>query len=125
MFEKECALALRLGMTYEQYWCGDVDAMIPFALYYYQKSREEFIFRDTAAWLNGQYVMIAFSKVMSEAFSKKGSPSKIKYPEEPLYMNTFDENAEARRRERELKKAHANFLAAVHNMGMTIQETAS
>lgn len=125
MFEKECALALQLGMTYEQYWCDDVDIMIPFALYYYQKSREQFISRDTTAWLNGQYVMIAFSKVMSEAFAKKGSPSKIKYPEEPMYIDTFDENAKARRQEREARKAHANFLAAVHNMGMSIQETAS
>lgn len=124
MFEKECALALQLGMTYEQYWEGDIDAIIPFALCFYDKSRAEFRERDTLAWLVGQYVMIAFSKVMSEAFSKKGSPSKIKYPEEPLYTDSFDKNAKARRQEREAIKAHANFLAAVRNMGMSISETA-
>lgn len=121
MFENECAIALQLGMTYEQYWYGDIDAMVSFALFYKQKRRAEFITNDMNAWLAGQYSLVAFAKVMSDSFSKKGSPSRVKYPEEPMYTTAFDERAKLKKEEREVKKSYNNFMATVRAMGMSIQ----
>lgn len=122
-FQEECPLAMTLGMTYEQYWYGDPEMFVAYAELYKRQSKTEFTERDTLAWMIGSYVDAAVGHVISVAFGERGKP-KAHYPDQPVYVAEVDETAKAKKREREARKFEANFLAAVHNMGKTIEEAA-
>lgn len=123
VFTEDCVLAMNLGMTYEQFWYGEPDMFVAYAKLYARQNKTSFAEQDTLAWMIGSYVDAAFGHVMSEAFGAKGKP-KAKFPDQPVYITEVDENAKALKREREARKYEANFLAAVHNMGKTIEEAA-
>lgn len=113
MFEDECALALELGLTYSEYWEGELSMMVPFAKFHIKKLREDFISKDTLAWLIGSYVCTAVGTNLESMTAKKGSPKKIKYPEQPLFIDVFDEEAARKKQERETLRSYNNFLAAI------------
>ena len=123
IFNEECSLAMTVGMTYEQYWYGEPEMFAAYADFYKRKSKSEFVERDTLAWMISSYVDAAVGHVMSAAFGERGKP-KSHYPDQPVYVTEIDENAKAKKREREARKFESNFLAAVHNMGKSIEEAA-
>lgn len=123
VFTEECTLAMSIGMTYEQYWNSEPEIFLAYAKLYKRQTKADFAEQDTLAWMIGSYVDAAVGHIMSAAFGTKGKP-KAKYPDQPVYITEIDENAKAKKREREARKFEANFLAAVHNMGKTIEEAA-
>ena len=98
--------------------------MVPYAQLYKQKLRDDFVQTDTSAWLIGSYVCTAVAVNLSAAFGGKGSRTKNKYPTRPLFIDEFDEQAEQRKRENEVKRSYFNFLAAVQSNGMSIKQAA-
>lgn len=123
IFMEECTLAMMMGMTYEQYWFSEPEIFLAYGKLYKRQTKAEFAEQDTLAWLIGSYVDAAVGHVMSAALGEKGKP-KAKYPDQPVYVTEIDEAAKAKKQEREARKYEANFLAAVHNMGKTIEEAA-
>jgi uncharacterized protein YlxW (UPF0749 family) len=117
-------LALTFGMTYEQYWEKEPELFFIYAKYYQSKSKNDFAEQDTLAWMIGNYVCIAVGVNFSAAFGEKGKP-KAKYPQQPMFVSELDETAKAKKQERKAIANQANFLAAVHAMGMSIEEAAS
>lgn len=98
-------------MTYDQYWDGEPEMMIAYAKAYVNQQKEDWIRRDTDAWLEGQYVYTAVGTVMANAFSKIGS-KKVEYPNKPLFGDVFDEEAKERKQKAELERLEMGFLFA-------------
>ena len=83
LFEKACPFYMSIGMTYNEFWEGDV-ALPKFYLVAYKKREERRIEQvDHAAWLNGLYTKRAYEVVLSNAFAKKGTPPQ-QYYEQPM-----------------------------------------
>ena len=97
--------------------------MVPFAKLYKQKLRDDFVQNDTSAWLIGSYVCTAIAINLSNAFKKKGAKAE-QYPDHPLFINAFDEQAKQRKKEHEVERSYLNFLAAVQASGMKIEKAA-
>lgn len=82
---------MAIGMTYDQYWYGDVCMVRAYAEA--EKERQRRL--DEEAWLNGAYVYRAVSAALSvsEFFREKGQKP-LQYPKEPLtYKKEEDPNA--------------------------------
>lgn len=97
--------------------------MVPYAQLYKQKLRDDFVQNDTSAWLIGSYVCTAVATNLVNAFGKKGA-KRIEYPNRPMFIDEFDEQAEQRKKEREVRRSYLNFLAAVQANGLKIEEAA-
>jgi hypothetical protein len=103
-----CSQVLTIGVTYDEFWHGDPE-IVKFAIASNTiKQRNDAIQNDVQAWNTGRYVMLAVSAVLSHAFSKSSS---AKYPSEPIIAYELDEQLKAQKKERELRKMHADFLA--------------
>lgn len=116
----ESESALYMGMSYYDYWDGDPEMFFGVARLFKRKRDERFSEMDTQAWLIGAYVLNAVSINFNAAFGKKGAP-KQKYPEAPMFAEQNSEEAKMKKQEREMKRSHANFLAAVQMMGKQIK----
>lgn len=100
VFERLCPRYMAYGMSYENYWHGDPWAMRAYKQANNLKNRQT----NEMMWINGMYVTNALSVVLSNAFSKKGTPPK-KYLEKPLdiFPKTDAEiEAEKEQKQREL-----------------------
>lgn len=99
---------LAIGVTYDEFWHREAE-VTRYAIEAFQVSeRNRVIAEDTMAWNAGRYVMIAVGTIMSQAFSKG---SRAEYPTEPMIATELDEKLAEQKRERELRRAHADFLA--------------
>lgn len=81
---------MAIGMTYDQYWYGDVCM----ARAYAEADKERQRRLDEEAWLKGAYVYRAVSAALSvsEFFRGKGQKP-LQYPKEPLtYKKEEDPN---------------------------------
>ena len=95
---------MALGMTYDQYWYGDVHMVRAF----YKADRLRQKRMNEEAWLFGAYVYKALDASICNAFREKGTP--VKYPEAPVWKDEWlgeEERKEsfAEREEREEKEA--------------------
>ena len=99
---------MAVGVTYDEFWHGDPE-IVSYAIEVAGvRQKNEVIASDTLAWNTGRYVMLAVGVVLSQAFSKSSS---AKYPTEPMVAYEIDEELKAQKRERDLRKSHADFLA--------------
>lgn len=101
-FEKHLPYFLSVGMTYEQYYDGDVDLCK-----YYRKSDE--IKKDRQnemLWLQGLYIYDALIKV-APAFRSMGASKPDDYPKEPYPLT---EKEQLRREERDTKKRFEQMI---------------
>lgn len=99
---------MAIGVTYEDFWHGEPE-IVRYAIESYEvQQRAAVIQADTTAWNTGRYVMLGVGVVLSSAFSRN---SQVKYPTEPVLAYEMDERLKEQKRERELEKAHADFLA--------------
>lgn len=93
-------------MTYEEFWKGS-----PYLAVAYrkaeQKRRET---KNTYLWLQGKYVLDAFTCVMSAAFGKKGKKP-ISYPKEPYRITPLTEEEKKEQAEKARNKFVANLNA--------------
>ena len=88
------------GMTYDQFWNGDVHAHRA----YREAHRYTLMEKNRVAWLQGQYVYAAIGawSPIIRAFSKARRPGE--YPDKPFEID------ERERREREEQEARAKYL---------------
>lgn len=99
---------LAIGVTYDEFWHGAAE-ITRYAIEAYEvRERNRIVGDDLLAWNTGRYVMFAVGVVLSQVFSKS---SNAKYPSEPMIATELDEKLAEQKRERELQKAHADFLA--------------
>jgi hypothetical protein len=112
---------MQLGMSYRDFWYGEPEQFVFQAEWYKRKSKDKFAQQDTMAWIIGSYVDRAVAHVVGSAFGEKGKPTPT-YPDQPVYLAEIDETARELKRQRELRKQEANLLAALRNMGKTIEE---
>lgn len=106
LFDKMCPFFMSCGMSYDLYWHGDPYA--PRMFYKAQKLQNER--HNQEMWLQGLYIYNAFSVVLSNAFSKKGSkPAKYIEKPFPLYPPTKEEREAEALKERQ--KAIRSFQA--------------
>ena len=105
VFEQACPQYLAMGMTYEQYWDGDVLAHKAFR----EAKKLRLAEANQLAWLQGMYVYEVLMDVTPylKAFSK-GRPKP--YPKEPYDL--FKEQREARE-EREARERYERIKAGV------------
>ena len=99
---------MAIGMSYDDFWHGE-PRKVGFTIateHIVQKQRA--IEQDVLAWTTGRYVMQAVGVVMSQAFSKN---SNARYPSEPELMYQLDEDLARKKRDREILKQQADFLA--------------
>lgn len=106
LFDKMLPFFLACGMPYDLYWNGD--PYLPRAYYQAQKMQNER--KNQEMWLQGLYIHNAFSVVLSNAFSKKGSkPQRYIDKPIPLYPKSKEEREAEAIKERE--KAIRSFQA--------------
>lgn len=81
---------LSLGMPYDLYWYGDLDAVDSYEAKFNFELKQKQVNMDTLAWLEGTYVRIAVASALSD---------KVKYPTSPLAINSVvndnDESVES------------------------------
>jgi len=100
---------MAIGVTYEDFWHGDPQ-MVQFAIESERiRQRNHVISDDLLAWNTGRYTMLGVGVVLAQAFSKRGSSAR--YPTEPMMAAELDETLAEQKRERELRRQHADFLA--------------
>ena len=68
-----CPLAIRLGMSYDQFWNDDPDVFWVYLEAYEQEQKARFEYDNSVAFLQGQYFMLAIAQCLQ--FSKH--PKKI------------------------------------------------
>lgn len=124
LFDVECDAALIMGMSYREYWYDEPDIFYVTAKHYKALQEQAAQERDVSAWLTGQYVLSAISVNFAHAFGKAGHP-KPKYPEMPLYVQEHDEQAQIKKRERDMLRSYNNFIAAAQAMGKLSNGAAS
>lgn len=93
---------MAIGMTYDQYWYGDVHM----ARAFYKADRIRQKRMNDEAWLHGAYVVRALEATVGNALRSKGTPP-FEYPKEPIWDDSWDaeEEREINRKEREEKEA--------------------
>lgn len=93
-FEAACPYYMMFGMTYEQFWGGDVCAH---KMYRAKYKLEKEVLRDNNnvfGWANGIYIARAIASVLNG--------SKNAYPKEPMKLfETEADKAEGKQKERE------------------------
>lgn len=103
-----------MGMSYEQYWDEPPILAVTFREAFRLKRELE----NEMAWIQGLYVYDAFSVVLSNVFSKRGS-KKQKYFEQPIDIFPLTK-AEIKRRE---KEEYAKMQKAMEEMIRKQQRT--
>lgn len=103
-FEEVFPYYLAFGMSYEQFWYGSPELVIPYRRADEIRRRR----RNEELWLAGMYTADALASTVGNMFSKQ----KYQYPSEPRPL-TLDEAVERRERERKAKeeKIKAAFTA--------------
>lgn len=103
---------MSIGMSYDDFWNGDVCMVRAFRKAYELKRRQQ----NEALWMQGRYVLDALMATVVNMFSDK-SAEKNEYPSEP-YPVTAEQVAEkeaAERRKME-ERMKADFLALAARM---------
>ena len=101
-FELACPVYMAMGMTYEQFWDGDIWV----AKAYREADAIRRRRKNEELWLEGVYMAEALSATVGNMFSKG---NKHQYPSEPIPITAEEQKA---RREREEKAKMERMKAA-------------
>lgn len=102
---------MAIGVSYDDFWYGP-PALVGASIEAFEiTERNRVVAADFNAWNAGRYVMLAVGTVLSQAFSKS---SQAHYPSEPVVASELDEKLAEQKRERELRRMEAEFLARAH-----------
>lgn len=104
LFEADAPYYLSLGMSYGDYWYGDV-WMIEAVREADKRNRQR---KSEEMWLQGVYVFNAVSAALANAFRGKGKPP-YEYMEEPVRVVPYTEAEKEARAERERQKVIEYF----------------
>lgn len=104
LLDENCPYYLAMGMSYDEYWNGDIDLI----KIYRSKSKIENERTNYNAWLHGRYVYDALVAVAPalNAFSKKPKP--IDYLSEPYKMANI--NYDDSRLQEDTKEIHKSAV---------------
>lgn len=95
---------MSIGMTYEQYWYGDVRMVEAFREA--ERFRQERM--NTEQWLQGLYYYNAVCCALQNAFRKKSDPP-AKYPDEPYDIFPKKETRQEREAREEQERLQAKL----------------
>lgn len=89
-FNELCPFFISIGMTYEQFWYGDLSIAKMYLKAYKIKQERELEMDQWHMWKQGMYIYEAFCDVspVLHAFSKKGTKP-LPYPEVPYGMERY------------------------------------
>lgn len=113
MFETESTLAFKVGLTYDEYWCGEFEILYYYSKGYLDKCKTDYAEQDTLAWMTGSYVLAA----IGAAFSDSKKADAVKYPDSPIFYPEIDARAKEKQEERKIQQFHNNLLAAAAQLG--------
>lgn len=103
-FEEMCPYFMSIGVTYKQFWNGDVYiAKNALKAHRIQNKRD-----NQKMWMQGKYFNEALTTSLANLFKKKGTPPH-QYLSEPYPL---DEKEVKEREERELKLREQKIIAA-------------
>lgn len=102
-----CPLAIRFGMTYEQFWYEEPEMFWVYLEAYEQEQKARFEYDNSVAFLQGQYFMLAIAQCLQ--FSKH--PKKI-YPKKPFNVSKDETPEEIKQMQfMEMRKAEMKARA--------------
>lgn len=104
LFLRDAPYYLSIGMTYDQYWYGDVWLVEQFREA--DRLRQERV--NMEAWLNGMYHYDALCCALQNAFRKKSDPP-AKYPENPYDIFPKKETKQEREAREEAERLQAKL----------------
>lgn len=99
MLDKWCEFYMSIGVTYDEYWNGDTEAL----KFHYEAERQRIKKRNFELWLQGAYIYEGVSIALSNAFAKRGATPK-KYVAKPYdILPKTDEEIEADRKQEQAR----------------------
>lgn len=102
-----CPLAIRFGMTYEQFWYEEPEMFWVYLEAFEQEQKARFEYDNSVAFLQGQYFMLAIAQCLQ--FSKH--PKKI-YPKKPFNVSKDETPEEIKQMQfMEMRKAEMKARA--------------
>ena len=113
-FELACPIYMAMGMSYEQFWDGDVRLVKAYREADAIRRRR----KNEELWLEGVYMAEALSATVGNMFSKG---NKHQYPSEPLPITVEEQNARREREEKaKMERMKAAFTAKALKMNATM-----
>ena len=113
LFNEVCPFYMSIGMTYKEFWEGDVCLPKFYLRAHKMKQERELEQNNFNAWLQGKYVHDAIAVVLSNAFSDRHRASSH-YHEKPMELKPHEKSEEEH--ELEQKAAEARVRLAVDNL---------
>jgi hypothetical protein len=105
---------MAMGMTYEQFWDGDVWLVKAYRQADVIRRRR----KNEELWLEGVYMAEALSATVGNMFSKG---NKHQYPSEPIPITAEEQKARREREEKaKMERMKAAFTARALNINATI-----
>ena len=113
-FELACPVYMAMGMTYEQFWDGDVRLVKAYREADAIRRRR----KNEELWLEGVYMAEALSATVGNMFSKG---NKHQYPSEPIPITAEEQKARREREEKaKMERMKAAFTARALNINATM-----
>ena len=109
---------MSIGMTYDQYWYGDVWMVKAFREADRLRQKRE----NESAWLMGAYFRMAIDSTICNAFREKGS-TPVRYPDKPFGSDEPEKKKREKKQQQEDREATfamaymMNFVRAGQNWG--------
>ena len=126
IFDKVLPSYMAMGMTYDQFWDGEVGMKTAYRKAYAERIEQEQRIADRNNWYLGQYMMSALAAVplLVNGFVPKGAKAQD-YPDKPFF-DKFDENRKEedrkKREENQTMLAMAMFQAGIERFNRNIQK---
>ena len=118
---------MAMGMTYEQYWDGEVGMKTAFRKTFQKRVEYDQRIADRNAWLTGQYMIKVLNAVplLVAGLNVKRGTSLPDYPDKPFY-ETYDEQKKeednAKKREDQTRLAMAMFQAGIERFNRNLMK---
>lgn len=95
--ESLVVVALRCGMTYDEYWHGEPDRLTYHYQWYVTAQKERMADMDTLVWMGGQYNQVG-NAINLHGFAGGKKHNAPKYPKEPMFYTPLLSDEEKRKR---------------------------
>ena len=104
--EMYCPMYLDAGMTYEQYWDGDVEMTIPYRKLLDRRRQ----WQNQMLWLQGKYIYDAIYAIMPALSIKMKNVQIQPYTEDPYPLTEKEAREREERKEREQYEKMFNYM---------------
>lgn len=81
---------MKSGVGYDEFWRLTPVSLRDILYAKDEQFKEEMLLRDISNWQLGQYIELAFSDVMANAFGKRAN----NYPQKPVFSKQYEATAE-------------------------------